>query len=222
MKGWVGLVGWPIADGLPTLVVTHQLQVERRTGKVRRPETDVLTLCHATSRILLRKCPVQDCVRSGRRAATTTAGSWCSAAGMATPPRDRTSASSSSRCAPSTTAPPHFHPRTPSQPPPPPPMTSWTWTGTRSPRPRSTKLGACCSDPAACRFAVHRVTVMLISSQPVFAPTVLRRCWLGGGKGIRPVKNQAVGCWRGCLSGARCRLAYGPADATATHCLLLQ
>jgi len=24
------------------------------------------------------------------------------------------------------------------------------------------------------------------------------------------------------VSGARCRLAYGPADATATHCLLLQ
>jgi len=24
------------------------------------------------------------------------------------------------------------------------------------------------------------------------------------------------------LSGARCRLAYGPADATATYCLLLQ
>jgi len=31
------------------LVVTHQLQVERRTGKVRRPETDVLQLCHATN-----------------------------------------------------------------------------------------------------------------------------------------------------------------------------
>jgi len=29
-------------------VVTHQLQVERRTGKVRRPETDVLALRHAT------------------------------------------------------------------------------------------------------------------------------------------------------------------------------
>jgi len=28
-----------------------------------------------------------------------------------------------------------------------------------------------------------------------------------------------LGCWRGYLSGARCRLAYGPADATATHCL---
>jgi len=30
-------------------VVTHQLQVERRTGKVRRPETDVLPLSHATN-----------------------------------------------------------------------------------------------------------------------------------------------------------------------------
>ena len=47
--------------------------------------------------------------------------------------------------------------------------------------------------------------------------SVLRRCWLGGIKGIRPVKNSAVGCWRGYLTGARCRLAYGPADATATH-----
>ena len=38
--------------------------------------------------------------------------------------------------------------------------------------------------------------------------------------GIRPVKNWAVGYWYG-LSGARCRLAYGPADGTATRCLLL-
>ena len=35
-------------------------------------------------------------------------------------------------------------------------------------------------------------------------------------------KSRVVGCWCGCLSEARCRLAYGPADATATHCLLLQ
>ena len=28
-------------------------------------------------------------------------------------------------------------------------------------------------------------------------------------------KNWAVGCWRGYLSGARCRLAYGPADGPA-------
>jgi len=33
MKGWVALVGWPIADGLTTWVVTHQLQVMQRTGK---------------------------------------------------------------------------------------------------------------------------------------------------------------------------------------------
>ena len=49
IKGWVGLVGWPVADGLTTIVVTHYLQVERGTGKVRRPETDVLLLYHATN-----------------------------------------------------------------------------------------------------------------------------------------------------------------------------
>ena len=29
--------------------------------------------------------------------------------------------------------------------------------------------------------------------------SVLWRCWLGGRKGIRPVKNWVVGCWHGCL-----------------------
>ena len=53
-------------------------------------------------------------------------------------------------------------------------------------------------------------------------PSVPWRCWLGSRKGIRPVKNWVVGCWHGYLSGARCRLAYGPDDASATHCLLLQ
>ena len=51
---------------------------------------------------------------------------------------------------------------------------------------------------------------------------VLWRCWLGGRKGIRPVKNCVVGCWHGYLSRVRCRLEHGPTDATATHCLLLQ
>ena len=55
-----------------------------------------------------------------------------------------------------------------------------------------------------------------------FLPSMLWRCWLGGRKGIQPVKNWVVGCWHGYLSGERCRLAYGPADATATHCFLLQ
>ena len=35
MKGWVGLVGWPTADGLPIEMVTHQLQVRCRPVKVR-------------------------------------------------------------------------------------------------------------------------------------------------------------------------------------------
>ena len=52
---------------------------------------------------------------------------------------------------------------------------------------------------------------------------VLWCCWLGGWKEGHPAcKNWVVGCWHGYLSGVRCRLAYGPADATATHYLLLQ
>jgi len=35
-------------------------------------------------------------------------------------------------------------------------------------------------------------------------------------------KTRVMGCWHGYLSGVRCRLAYGPADAIANHCLLLQ
>ena len=50
-------------------------------------------------------------------------------------------------------------------------------------------------------------------------PSVLSHCWLGGRKGMWPVKNWVTGCWHGYLSGVRCRLAYGQADATATHWL---
>ena len=81
-------------------------------------------------------------------------------------------------------------------------------------------------------FFIHHIhtTIIHYKRDKIFSrnwyrlllPSVLWRCWLGGRKGIRPVKNRVVGCWRGYLSGARCRLAYGPADATATHCLLLQ
>jgi len=45
---------------------------------------------------------------------------------------------------------------------------------------------------------------------------------VGWQEGHPVCKNRVVGCWRGYLSGARCRLAYGPADATATDYLLLQ
>ena len=63
--------------------------------------------------------------------------------------------------------------------------------------------------------------VLLFTVSLSVLSSVLWRYWFGGRKGIRSVKNWVVGCWRGYLSGARCRLACGPADATATHCLLL-
>ena len=54
-------------------------------------------------------------------------------------------------------------------------------------------------------------------------PSVLWSCWLGGRKGIRPVKNWLVWCWRGYLVWlsvcSEVQIAYVPADATATHCL---
>jgi len=43
-----------------------------------------------------------------------------------------------------------------------------------------------------------------------------------GHPACKKLSGGVLGCWHGYLSGARCRLAYGPADATATHCLLLQ
>jgi len=45
---------------------------------------------------------------------------------------------------------------------------------------------------------------------------------VGRQEGHPACKKQSGGVPCGYLSGARCRLAYGPADATATHCLLLQ
>ena len=45
---------------------------------------------------------------------------------------------------------------------------------------------------------------------------------VGRQEGHPACKNWEVGCWHGYLPGARCSLACGPANATATHCLLLQ
>ena len=45
MVGWVGHVGWPIADGLTTKWSPVQLAVWRRIGKVRRPRPAFL--CYA-------------------------------------------------------------------------------------------------------------------------------------------------------------------------------
>jgi len=45
---------------------------------------------------------------------------------------------------------------------------------------------------------------------------------IGRQEGHPACKNLSGGVWRGYLFGARCKHAYGPADATATHYLMLQ
>ena len=49
MKGWVDLVSWPTADGLP--INGYRLQVQCRPGKVRRSKTDVLPLSYTTNSV---------------------------------------------------------------------------------------------------------------------------------------------------------------------------
>ena len=48
MKGWVGLVGWPVADGLPTLVVTRQLfgRAQDRESSPARDRRSTTVPCH--------------------------------------------------------------------------------------------------------------------------------------------------------------------------------
>jgi len=63
------------------------------------------------------------------------------------------------------------------------------------------------------RKGIQPVKKLLLVGRQEGHPACKKTEWWGGGD------NQAV---RGYLSGATCRLAYGPADATATHYLLLQ
>jgi len=60
---------------------------------------------------------------------------------------------------------------------------------------------------------VDKHALVKVYMPSVFMPSVLRRCQLGGRKGIWHVKNWVVGCSYGYLSGAKCRFAYGPSDA---------
>jgi len=61
----------------------------------------------------------------------------------------------------------------------------------------------------------HIIAVFLLNRYTL--PSVLWHCWLGARKGIQAVQNWVVRCWHRYLSRARCRFAYGPTDATATH-----
>ena len=75
------------------------------------------------------------------------------------------------------------------------------WPMAFRPRQPTCPVGCCCP------HLLGQKSKLLILSECVM-PSVLWHCWLGGRKGIRPVKNWVVRCWRGYLSAARCRLAY--------------
>jgi len=82
-----------------------------------------------------------------------------------------------------------------------------------------------------CTDLVHQTTFQVSVSQWLFVCTLF--CYkniyssafsvlmllVGRQEGHPACKNWVVGCWHGYLSEARCRPAYGPADATATHSL---
>ena len=67
-------------------------------------------------------------------------------------------------------------------------------------------------------YCLHIYTLCLVSMIAFSALTLL----VGRQEGHPACKKLSGGCWHGYLSVARCRLAYSPADATTTHCLLLQ
>jgi len=49
-----------------------------------------------------------------------------------------------------------------------------------------------------CIFVRELLIIYWLYALSFQTPSVLWHCWLGGRKGIRPVKNWVVGCWGGC------------------------
>ena len=77
-----------------------------------------------------------------------------------------------------------------------------------------------------CSESLVRVTTVvfgfrahMLNARDAFSALTLLVGWQ---EGHPACKKLSGGYWHGYLSGARCRLAYGPTDATATHCFLLQ
>ena len=95
-------------------------------------------------------------------------------------------------------------------------VASPVWYGAER-RPKMTRSSAIAADRT-----MRRVSWNLANCHATLYSFSALTLLVGQQEGHPACKNWAVGCWRGYLSGARCRLASGPADATATHCLLLQ
>ena len=71
-------------------------------------------------------------------------------------------------------------------------------------------------------FTLGPHLVNLLNYVANFYPFSALTLLVGRQEGHPACKKLSGGGWCGYLSGARCRLAYSPADATATHYLLLQ
>jgi len=70
-----------------------------------------------------------------------------------------------------------------------------------------------------CCYVNRQINVSLLSTNNAFSALTLLAGWQEGHPACKKLSGGVL-AWL--LSAAMCRLAYGPADATATHCLLLQ
>jgi len=72
-------------------------------------------------------------------------------------------------------------------------------------------------------FSLRLYFILVFVIVKYFVPSVLWCCWLGGRKGIQSVKKLSGGMlvWLSVWSD-EVQIAYGPAAATDTRCLLLQ
>jgi len=74
-------------------------------------------------------------------------------------------------------------------------------------------------------FAMSYISISTLKVMVCISDKKCLQCFDADGwqrKGIWPVKNWVVRCWHSYLTVAKCRFAYGPADPTATYCILLQ
>jgi len=64
--------------------------------------------------------------------------------------------------------------------------------------------------------------VLLLNSLQLKQTNSALTLLFGWQEGHLACKKLSCGCWHGYSSQPRCRFAYGPANATATHYLFLQ
>jgi len=83
---------------------------------------------------------------------------------------------------------------------------------------RRSAAAAACECGQCHVVSLQPYAIITVAASAFSALTLL----VGRQEGHPACKKLSCGVLHGYLSGVRCRFAYGPADATATHCLLLQ